>query len=203
MGKARDLSPGKISEIKTLLVNTNHSHRKIASIASVSKSTVDRIKKKIDEGTNLSPKRVGKCGRKRITTPRAERQLRNIVINHRKASMKVISTKIRQAGINVSSMTARRRIKEMGFSCRRPAKKPFLTPTMMKKRLLWAKQHRNWTADDWKKVSCLPVTYFFCFLLVLLNRTSCKHVITQCYFIFRFAFRMSHQYTSLMTNLYL
>ncbi|KAJ4449082.1 hypothetical protein ANN_00477 [Periplaneta americana] len=57
-----------------------------------------------------------------------------------------------RSGINISPMTTRQRIKEFGFSCRTPTKKPFLKPYMVKKRLSWAKQHQSWTVDDWKKV---------------------------------------------------
>ncbi|KAJ4427177.1 hypothetical protein ANN_24793 [Periplaneta americana] len=60
---------------------------------------------------------------------------------------------MRDAGINISSMTTRRRIKELGFSCRTPTKKLFLKSYMVKKRLSWAKQHQSWTVDDWKKWS--------------------------------------------------
>ncbi|KAJ4437575.1 hypothetical protein ANN_17720, partial [Periplaneta americana] len=59
---------------------------------------------------------------------------------------------MRGAGINISSMTTRRRIKELGFSCRTPTKKLFLKPYIVKKRLSWAKQHQSWTVDEWKKV---------------------------------------------------
>ncbi|KAJ4426728.1 hypothetical protein ANN_26527 [Periplaneta americana] len=58
---------------------------------------------------------------------------------------------MRDAGINISSMTTRRRLKELEFSCRSPTKKPFLKPYMVKKRVSWAKQHQCWTVDDWKK----------------------------------------------------
>lgn len=54
MGKAKDVSPRKISEIKTLLLNTNHSQRRIAIIANVAKSSVDKIKKKSPK-TKVSP----------------------------------------------------------------------------------------------------------------------------------------------------
>ncbi|KAJ4451851.1 hypothetical protein ANN_03329 [Periplaneta americana] len=59
---------------------------------------------------------------------------------------------MRDAGIKISSVKTRRRIKELGFSCRTPTKKPFLKPYMVKKRLSWAKQHQFWTVDDWKNV---------------------------------------------------
>ena len=46
----------------------------------------------------------------------------------------------------------RRRLLEEGFVSRYSAKKPFLTLKMKKKRLQWAKEHKNWTLDDWKSV---------------------------------------------------
>ncbi|XP_072377882.1 zinc finger MYM-type protein 1-like [Diabrotica undecimpunctata] len=40
----------------------------------------------------------------------------------------------------------------MSFKCRRPVKKPKLIPQMLKKRLAWAKIHKDWSIDDWRKV---------------------------------------------------
>ncbi|CAG5039123.1 unnamed protein product [Parnassius apollo] len=152
MGKDKDLSPRKISEIKTLLLHTGHSQRKIASIANVSRASVDRIKKKLDTNVDLTPKRAKNCGRKKITTPRDERKIRDICVENRKAPRKILTKKVQDAGINISLATVRRRMKDLGFICRRPAKKPLLTQAMMSKRLQWAKEHQNWTAEDWNKV---------------------------------------------------
>lgn len=153
MGRKRDISPCKISEIKSLLLNTNMSHRKIASITKVSRATVDRIKKKLNRNEPLTPNRIKRCGRKKITTPRDERKIRDTCVQNRKAPRRVLTSLIREAGVNISAMTFRRRAKDLGFSCRRPAKKPLLTKVMKKKRLQWALDHQNWTVDDWKKVS--------------------------------------------------
>ncbi|CAK1590972.1 unnamed protein product [Parnassius mnemosyne] len=49
-------------------------------------------------------------------------------------------------------MTLRRRWKEQNFSCRRPLKKPKLTPAMRLKRLEFAKKYKHWTVEDWHKV---------------------------------------------------
>ena len=152
MGKVKDLTPRKVSEIKALLKNSDHSQRSIASIAGVAKSSVDRIKKKLDLNLTLSPSRLGKCGRKKSTSPRDERQIRNIVIQHRRAPRRILTILIQDAGIEISPMTVRRRIKELGFSCCSPPKKPFLNQHMMKQRLSWVKEHKNWTVDDWKRV---------------------------------------------------
>lgn len=158
MGKVTDLSPRKISEIKTLILNSDHSNRQIASIACVSRASVDRIKKKLDTKVDLTPKRKGKCGRKKITTPRDERQIRNICTENRKAPLKLLVKKIQDANINISPMTTRRRLKELGLVCRRPAKKPLLTRAMRAKRLQWAKDHKNWTIQDWENVNPLFCT---------------------------------------------
>lgn len=153
MGKAKDLSPRKISEIKTLLLNTSHSQREIATIANVAKSSVDKIKKKLYENQSLSPKRAGKCGRKRITTPRDERKIRDLCIQNRKAPRRLLTKIIQDAGVQISDMTVRRRMKDLIFTCRRPAKKPLLTIPMTKKRLEWTKRHESLTTEDRMKVS--------------------------------------------------
>ena len=64
------------------------------------------------------------------------------------------------ANVHVSDSTVRRRLKAEGRVARRPVKKQLLTPTMMKKRLKWAKEHREWTVDDWKKVIFSDESHF-------------------------------------------
>lgn len=153
MGKAKDLSPSKILEVKTLLLHTKHSQRHTALLSNVSRASVDRIKKKLDANIAFTPKRVNKCGRKKITTPRDMRKIKKICVNNRKAPRALLKKMIQEAGVNISLGTVRRRVKDLGFTCHRPAKKPLLTPAMMKKRLKWAKDHKDWTADDWNRVS--------------------------------------------------
>lgn len=85
MGKAKDLSPSKILEVKTLLLHTKHSQRHTALLSNVSRASVDRIKKKLDANIAFTPKRVNKCGRKKITTPRDMRKIKKICVNNRKA----------------------------------------------------------------------------------------------------------------------
>lgn len=101
----------------------------------------------------FTPKRVNKCGRKKITTPRDMRKIREVCMQNRKAPRALLTKIIQEAGVNISLGTVRRRVKDLGFTCRRPAKKPLLTPAMMEKRLKWAKDHKEWTADDWNRVS--------------------------------------------------
>lgn len=48
--------------------------------------------------------------------------------------------------------TVRKRLKEKGLKCRIPARKPFLKPIHIEKRLAFAANHIDWTVDDWHNV---------------------------------------------------
>lgn len=78
MGRGADISPRKLSEVKTLLLYTSNSQRKIAELTGVSKSMVGKIQVALDKNLPLSPKRKGCSGRKRLTTPRSDRKIRDI-----------------------------------------------------------------------------------------------------------------------------
>uniref|UniRef100_A0A3B1J5L7 Reverse transcriptase domain-containing protein n=1 Tax=Astyanax mexicanus TaxID=7994 RepID=A0A3B1J5L7_ASTMX len=58
----------------------------------------------------------------------------------------------KQTGADVSRSTTYRRLRELGFKSRVPAVKPMLNKKQMEKRLKWAKEHGEWTAEDWQKV---------------------------------------------------
>lgn len=171
MGKSTDTSPRKVREIRTLLIHTSHSQREIATITGVSKSVVNRIKIKIDENLPLEVIRNGRCGRKKITTPRGDRKIRDVCLQNRKMSVDHITRLVNEGGINVSKRTVQRRLAEENLIGHRPAKKPRLTQAMKKKRLKWAKEHRNMTVEDWSRVSMTSMAYIClnnCFIMTLL-----------------------------------
>lgn len=150
MGRGLDLTPRKKSEVKTLLLHTNNFQRQIAELAGVSKSAVNKIKINLDQNQPLSSKRRGKCGRKRITTPRTDRKIRDICLQNRKKSAGLLTLMVQESGIPISKRTLQRRLAEEDLTGHRPVKKPRLTETMKKKRLAWA---RFKTVEDWSKVS--------------------------------------------------
>lgn len=152
MGKVSDLSPTKKVGIMALIRNTNLSQRQIAEKMSVSQASVCVIKRKIDSGEDTSCQRIGKCGPKRKTSPRDDRKIRKMCTQNRKMSAVKLTDRLKQEGLNVSERTVRRRLYEMGYKCHRPALKPLLTDAMKKKRFLWAKQHKHFTVEDWKRV---------------------------------------------------
>ena len=53
--------------------------------------------------------------------------------------------------IHVCSSFVRRKLIAVGFA-RKPSKKPLLTDVMKKKRLLWAKEYKKWTKEQWRRV---------------------------------------------------
>ena len=52
----------------------------------------------------------------------------------------------------VSTSTVKRRLWDAGLLGRVAKKKPYLRLANKRKRLRWAKEHRHWTEEDWKKV---------------------------------------------------
>ena len=53
--------------------------------------------------------------------------------------------------IHVCSSTVRKLIAVRRFA-RKPSKKPLLTDVMKKERLLWAKEYKKWTKEQWRRV---------------------------------------------------
>lgn len=74
MGKNKDISPHKIGQIEVYLSDTTFKQTEIAKKLNVSTQTISAIKKKIKNKEDVSAKRVGNCGRKRVTTPRLDRK---------------------------------------------------------------------------------------------------------------------------------
>ncbi|GFX34305.1 uncharacterized protein TNCV_3226521 [Trichonephila clavipes] len=73
MGKKGDFSLCKKAEVNSLVNAKLFSNSEISRKLKVSEASVQRIKKKIESGEELSPKRKKKCGRKPIFPPSDER----------------------------------------------------------------------------------------------------------------------------------
>lgn len=119
-----------------------------------------RLSQKLKANEPTESARKSRCGRKRVVTPRGSRVLYKIAREFRRASHANVKKKFEEAGCSVSVRTVRRKLYELGFKCRRPIKKPRLTPAMIKKRLSWANAHKHLTVDDWRIVSPLKLSDF-------------------------------------------
>ncbi|KAI4890404.1 hypothetical protein NFI96_000130 [Prochilodus magdalenae] len=106
------------------------------------KCVVDSLKKNCSKRTN--------CSGVRKTSARDNKQLRKIAVSNRfKSTSELTDLWNKQT---VSRSTTYRRLRELGFKSRVPAVKPMLNKKQMEKRLKWAKEHGEWTAEDWQKV---------------------------------------------------
>jgi len=113
----------------------------------------------METGT-FSPSRRGRCGRKRKTTTREDRILLKHSITDPRKTSDQLRNDLAGYGVNVCSSTVRRRLLAVGRPAHKPYKKQLLTTAMKRKRLLWAKQHRHWTKEQWGKVMYSDESHF-------------------------------------------
>uniref|UniRef100_A0AAQ4RTS1 Transposase Tc1-like domain-containing protein n=1 Tax=Gasterosteus aculeatus aculeatus TaxID=481459 RepID=A0AAQ4RTS1_GASAC len=90
-----------------------------------------------------------KCGRKRCTTKRDDRSLKNIVKKSRFQNLGELQRQWTEAGVQVSKATVHRRVGEMGSNSRVPVVKPPLNSRQRKKRLTWAVEKKHRTVAEW------------------------------------------------------
>ena len=56
-------------------------------------------------------------------------------------------------GRNVSQSQVHHTLLRMGLRSRRSVRVPMITPVHCQKQLQWAREHQNWTLEQWKKVA--------------------------------------------------
>ena len=96
-------------------------------------------KEKNESWDTLAPKRSGRCGRHKKTSPRIDWILARECKRNRKASSRQLQVVMEQHGVFVSSRTVGKRLLDSGLRARRPLKKQKLTNMMITKRLELAK----------------------------------------------------------------
>ncbi|GFU68748.1 hypothetical protein TNCV_4400261 [Trichonephila clavipes] len=110
MGKKGDLFHHvRKAEVKTLMNAKLFSNRKVSRRLKVSEASVRRIKKKIESGEELSPKRKKKCGRKPIFTSKSERSLQKACLENRFATTTMIKSQLQDINVNASGRTVRKK----------------------------------------------------------------------------------------------
>lgn len=106
-------------------------------------SIIDRFRKDGVVTRKKSP------GRPKVTTSRQDRRILSMIKKNSFISACEIK---RQQQLDISIRTIRNRIRAGGFKARRPAHKPLLSLKNRQARLLWAKRHKDWDIDKWKKI---------------------------------------------------
>ena len=99
-------------------------------------------------GSNQNRKRNG---RPRCTTKQEDKYIRASSLRNRCLTGPQLAASL-TGKTPVSTSTVKRRLQDAGLIGRRAKKKAYLRLANKRKRLRWAKEHRHWTEEHWKKV---------------------------------------------------
>lgn len=150
MGRKSDLHVVAKQTICKLYA-TGKTQTEVAKIMNCCQSTVAKVLKQQKEDSLFQGNRM-KCGRKRQTTERQDRQLQRILKKNRFKSVKHIHHLWKKSGATVSSRTTLRRLHQFRFNCRVPKIKPLLTLKQRRARVKWCKDRITWGHDEWDNV---------------------------------------------------
>ncbi|KAG1449840.1 hypothetical protein G6F55_009978 [Rhizopus delemar] len=135
---------------RPLIISEDETKEKIADLVGLNKSTVQNIKARIDDYGSPLPHR--QIGRPLKINERTERHLKRIIREDPFASFKEINVELAKLDVFVNIETLRLYVDRLAFKSYRAAHKPRLTARHCKSRLCWAKEHLNWTKDQWRNV---------------------------------------------------
>jgi Transposase/DDE superfamily endonuclease/Helix-turn-helix domain len=155
MGRGKDLTEGERYTVK-MLKKENKSAAEIGRILGRSPTSIKSCLKRLELTTDTAYLKRPNCGRKRIIDERTERRvLREIKTNPslKKLPKRDLAKEI-SSGMpkTFSSATLVRTLKENGFKSRVARKKPFISEENRHKRLKWARDHKNFKREDWRRV---------------------------------------------------
>ena len=133
------------------LIRKGKTYQEVSSLLSIPKSTITYTFKRYQQGYGVCDR--PKCGRPRKTTPRLDKLIRRKSVKDPRKSAIEISRELSEVNLcNVSRSTVTRRLHDFGLFGRKSVKKPYISKKNQKARLEFAKQHLNWTVEQWSKV---------------------------------------------------
>lgn len=92
-------------------------------------------------------------GRPRATSERDDRFIAGSVLRNRHITSVEVRQRLQEVrDVRVSAQTVRNRLKHMKLNARRPVRVPRLLPRHRRMRLQFARDHQQWTIDQWSKV---------------------------------------------------
>jgi transposase len=123
------------------------SNSKIGKSLKTSEATIRNLIKKWK--TTGSYQRKTGSGRHRKTTARQDREIVRTAIRNRRITSTAIKNSL---NLKVTAKTIRNRLKQANIKSCVAVKKPYVTHANIKKRLQWAKDHKDWNQDKWNSV---------------------------------------------------
>ncbi|GBL79376.1 hypothetical protein AVEN_92567-1 [Araneus ventricosus] len=112
-----------------------------------------------EDSERVSPKlydcsRRQGVGRPRIIKGKGRRRLSRLIKQNRRQAVAQLTAQYNAgSSASVSEHTVQRTLLDMGLCSRLPTRVPLLTKRHRQLRLQWAREHRDWTMDEWKRVA--------------------------------------------------
>lgn len=130
------------------LLQQGNSTRNIAKQCQISNSTVQLLRKK-----HFPSLKVSRGGRVQKLTPQDKRFCVRAITSGKLNTTTAVAKNLKESlAIDVSARTVGRTLQEAGMGAEKKKKKPALSHANIKARLNFAKRHKYWTIDDWKRV---------------------------------------------------
>lgn len=150
MSKAKNLTPNQRGQV-LLLHQDGKSYREISKQLKLSVSACYQAVQHIKvHGTKNNVVRKRKP---RKTNARTDRLIHRISkADRHKTAVDVHAEVSRQIDQKVSVRTIRRRLNEFGLMGRIGRKKPYISEKNRRARIAFAREHINWTSEQWSKV---------------------------------------------------
>lgn len=130
------------------LLNQGLSTRKIGKICKVSNFTVQKLR-----NIHCPNVEIKKGGRPKKLTVQDKRFCVRALTSGRAKTAREVTNRLKEdMGVSVSVKTVTRALNQAGLASAEKKKKPMLSRANIKARLEFAKGHRDWTVEDWKRV---------------------------------------------------
>jgi len=101
MERRKDFTPRKRRKITVFFKHSELKQKDITKEVNVPTQTVSAVRTNLELGREMDSSRMGKCGRKRKTTPTLDRKIKAVALQNRRASCKNISVELAHGGIMV------------------------------------------------------------------------------------------------------
>ena len=101
-------------------------------------------------------------GRKRKTTERSDRFIAKCSKSGTPTKKQITNELKHQTGVEVSTKTIQRRLREKGIHWRKKSKKPYVSEKNRVARLKFAREHAGWSIEQWERVVWSDESPFGC-----------------------------------------
>lgn len=150
MGRGKPIT----EEVRKIIIANSESGKSTYQIAKnllLPRSTIQSIIQHYKKNATVSC--LKRIGRPRLTSEAENRVLKKIIKKNRRARAGELTVQWRDMiQKDVSVDTCKRVLKRMGYGFYTAKEKPLLTSLQKKKRLKFARDHLNWTADQWRQI---------------------------------------------------